>query len=446
MRRYVTGILRALLLLSLPGCLRAQADAAELAAVRRLAPESPGLVLTVTKAGGQPQVSVLDWRGRLRPLAPGFHASADPDVSFDARRVVFAGRRSAGEPWQVYEVALPAGEPRRITSSGQDCRQPVYQSRVFSLDIPLPWAQVAYVSGGALHTVKLDGSLHQEVTFTPSRDADPLILPDGRMIYSSASGGRTALMGVNLDGTDYALFVPGMNPRQPALAGENEVVFVEGAGTLAAVRLERPLHTRRALTVAASGRFSTPAGLPDGTLLASWKAAAGGAEQLVRLDAAARKTAIFASPGASVTQAKLIAPRKEPAGRGSVVDKAARWAKLYCQSVYTTDRPAVVNARTVKKVRVLGGPASQPRKLGEVELETDGSFHLEVPPDQPLKLELLSAAGAVVRSSGWIYARRKENRGCIGCHEDPELTPENREAQAIVKKAVPMIPAAGGAR
>lgn len=417
------------------------AESAGLEAVRALAPGAPGLAVTVERAGVQPQVMLLDWAGKLRPLAPGLHASSDPDVSFDARRIVFSGKRAAGEPWQIFEMELPAGEPRRITNTAQDCRQPVYQSRIFSLDIPLPWAQVAYVSGGSLHTVKLDGTLHQQVTFTPARDAEPAILPEGRMIYAS----RGALMGVNLDGTDYALFAPGANPRSPAVVGDAEVVFVEGAGTLTAVKLERPLRSRRALTAAGSGVFAAPAGLPDGSVLASWKPARGAAAAIVRLDSAGKRTLVFASPGANISQAKMIAPREEPAGRGSVVDEAAQWARLYCLSVYTTDQPAVVNARTARRVRVMAGPAARPVKLGEAELEADGSFHLEVPPDEPLKLELLSATGAVVRSSPWIYARKKENRGCIGCHEDPELTPENREAQAIVKKPASMI-RAGGAR
>lgn len=441
MRRRLTGYLRAMLLFSLPVCLPGQADLSGLAALRRVVPESPGLVVTLSKVGGASQVGLLNWAGAWRALAQGFTASADPDVSFDGKRIVFAGRRTPGEPWQIYEVALAGGEPRRITNSGQDCRRPVYQSRVFSLDIPLPWAQVAYVSGGALRTAKLDGSLDQRVTFTAARDTDPVILPDGRMVYASAG----KLMGVNLDGTDYALFAAAVNPRSPAVVGEDEVVFVEGAGSLASVKLMRPLHTRR--MVAAGGVFQAPSGLPDGTVLASWQPAPGAAARLVRVDPATGKKAdVYARASESVTQAKLVAPHGEPAGRGSVVDEAAQWARLYCLSVYTTDRPSLVNARSVKTVRVLGGPAAQPRKLGEAALEADGSFHLEIPPDTPVKLELLSATGAVVRSSAWIYARKKENRGCIGCHEDPELTPENREAQAIVKKPVSVIPAAGGTR
>jgi hypothetical protein len=34
-------------------------------------------------------------------LAPGFFASADPDVSFDGQRVLFAGKQRREQPWQV---------------------------------------------------------------------------------------------------------------------------------------------------------------------------------------------------------------------------------------------------------------------------------------------------------------------------------------------------------
>jgi hypothetical protein len=99
---------------------------------------------------------------------------------------------------------------------------------------------------------------------------------------------------------------------------------------------------------------------------------------------------------------------------------------------------------------VFTGSPSSPLKIGDLRIEDDGSFHLEVPPNTPLKLELVNGGGQVVRASSWMYARPKENRGCIGCHEDPELTPENREAKAIIRKPVkltlPAILNTGGSR
>ena len=33
--------------------------------------------------------------------------------------------------------------------------------------------------------------------------------------------------------------------------------------------------------------------------------------------------------------------------------------------------------------------------------------------------------------SGWIWLRPNERRGCIGCHEDHEMVPENRVPLAV---------------
>jgi hypothetical protein len=76
------------------------------------------------------------------------------------------------------------------------------------------------------------------------------------------------------------------------------------------------------------------------------------------------------------------------------------------------------------------------RILGEAPLAADGSFHLDVPADTPLQLQMLDADGLAVRTSAWIWARRHEARGCIGCHEDPERTPPNRVAEALRHPAV----------
>ena len=37
---------------------------------------------------------------------------------------------------------------------------------------------------------------------------------------------------------------------------------------------------------------------------------------------------------------------------------------------------------------------------------------------------LLDADGMGLRSCTWIWVRNNEPRGCIGCHEDGELTPD----------------------
>ena len=59
-------------------------------------------------------------------LIPDFAASADPSVSFDGKRVLFAGKQHSQDPWQIWELDLSEGKPRRITSSSDDCIRPFY--------------------------------------------------------------------------------------------------------------------------------------------------------------------------------------------------------------------------------------------------------------------------------------------------------------------------------
>lgn len=394
---------------------------------------------------------LLEPGGAIRRLSQGFHAAADPDVSWDGRRILFAGRKTVNDAWQIYELTLATGGVRQLTHMPHDCRQPIYQSRIFSLDIPDPWPQAAFVCGGALYTVKFDGTLLQRITFTPWQETDAAMLPDGMMVFASKQGSRQQLMAVNLDGTDYSLFVPGESLRHPAVTQDGRLIFVDRTGVLASVDLVRPLHTRRELTRPADGIFSTPAALPGGRILVSWQPAPQTAAGIYQFNPAnGTKVPVYVRSGSDARQARPVLPRPEPDGRGSVVDEAAGWSRLYCLSVFTTDQPQVIRPGQPWRLRVYTTPIENPRKIGDLRIEEDGSFHLEVPPNTPLRLELVDGKGRAVRSSSWIYTRPKENRGCIGCHEDPELTPENREARAIIRKPVkltaPLIISNGGSR
>ncbi len=73
----------------------------------------------------------------------------------------------------------------------------------------------------------------------------------------------------------------------------------------------------------------------------------------------------------------------------------------------------------------------------EAPLEEDGSFFVRVPPDQPLLVDVLDAAGAAgERSRTPIWVRPRETRGCVGCHEAPDVSPPNRRPRAVAHDAV----------
>jgi hypothetical protein len=156
--------------------------------------------------------------------------------------------------------------------------------------------------------------------------------------------------------------------------------------------------------------------------------------------------------------ARLVAPRPEPDGRSSTVRPESPTGKLFSLDVYEADPVfSALTPRTAKTVRVIEGlPLQDPpplsavsttyssrmyrRLLGEAPVEEDGSFHIDVPANLPVQLQLLDSDGLALASCDWIWVKQREFRGCIGCHEDPELTPPNRFVQAARRPATELTP------
>jgi hypothetical protein len=115
-----------------------------------------------------------------------------------------------------------------------------------------------------------------------------------------------------------------------------------------------------------------------------------------------------------------------------------------------SDLPASAgyDGKLVKRVRVLEGvprktgekpqagelsPYIVKRILGEFDIEADGSFHVQVPANIPVQVQTLDADGMALRTCAWIWVKNKAKRGCVGCHEDNEMSPENVFSDAVGK-------------
>ncbi len=444
--------------------------------------------------------------GRLVLLAPGekpqvisagFHSACDPDVSFDGKRLAFAAKRSPEDSWNIYELVLDGSPPRQITNQIGNCRQPSYQSTLFTLDSPAPWYQITFVSDSAqklnelglgvnwdLFSCKLDGTEVRRLTYNLSGCVQPWMTPDGRIVFASwlrrglepTLGGRMLLFGINLDGTDYALCADPSGRRikhSPCFTDRQLIVFVEsdepavdGAGQLACVSWRRPLRSYRPLTRPEQGWYHTPGPLPGGGVLVGYRKAAGEDSFGIWLfdPETGRQELVFDDPNYHEIQPRAIAVRDVPDGRSSVVEEKYTTGKLYCLSIRTSDLPRgwfpppgrlrlrvlegvpfeanepevylpLGSSEPIGATRFGKGPLVPRRFLGEVDLEEDGSFQVEVPANIPIELQVVDSEGMALRSCGWIWVKNHENRGCIGCHEDGELVPENDFPVALGKPA-----------
>ena len=419
--------------------------------------------------------------GTQRVLTPGFIAACDPAVSFDGRQILFAGFRS-GNRSHIWRMDADGSDLIQLTSGMDVFTSPLWIGSLFHLDDEAPTERIAYLSSAtgwydemtsgsviALFTADLDGRHPLRISFHPRSDLDPDVLPNGRLIFprwafigSGSLAARLSLMGVNNDGTDLMAFHDNHDgppyPHSVRVGRDGRVYFVEAdrsfplsGGDLAYVTLRRPLHSRTLLAAAGNGAYLDPLPLADGGLLASFRPPGRDAVYgLYRIDPATgdRLALVHGNPEFHYLDAQELTPHPRAKGRSSVVDTSKETGVFFCISSHLTDRPGLehLKAGAASTLRVIEGVAPDPmsnpprwsqRTLGEVPLEDDGSFHIEVPAQVPLRFELLDERGAAVaRQDSWTWVMPREWRGCIGCHEDREMVAPNVLADAFVKPAV----------
>jgi Tol biopolymer transport system component len=86
-------------------------------------------------------------------------------------------------------------------------------------------------------------------------------------------------------------------------------------------------------------------------------------------------------------------------------------------------------------------PFVRTRILGEVPVESDGSFFVNVIGNTPFFIQILDEQKKVLHTMrAWTWVRSGSQRGCIGCHEDKELAPENRATQALLRMQPSFLP------
>jgi len=415
--------------------------------------------------------------GGTTVLTPDFDGACDPSVSFDGREILFSGRKLATDRWQIWRLDLVTGRAVAVTDNPGHLFAPLWVGSLFHLDDHAPTRRIAYLATETtgrrlpvLHTANLDGTDELRISYAPGGDLAPDVLPNGRIVYPSVGmgkGSRVTLMGLNIDGTDLAVFAdPHDTPRFPRAVrtgADDRVFFIEtetwdaDGGALVVVSLRRPLRSRKVLATADDGLFLDPAPLSDGTLLASFLTRDSEGYQLVRLDPENGRIigTVHRRDGFHVLDAHELAPRPVVRGRSTVVDTGKTTGVFFCLSSHITDRPSLAHlgdggASRLRVIehRIKQDPPMVEGVLGEAPIEPDGSFHIEVPARTPLRFQLLDADGRILgEQRTWTWVMPREWRGCVGCHEDREMVAPNVLADAVVKPAVRLLgpePPSGG--
>lgn len=445
---------------------------------------------------------VLSPNGTLSVLTPEFYAAAEPDVRFDGKKVLCSCKRGPKDNWNIWEMDPDGKNKKQVTEHFGDCREPKYLA-TSSITPPefedrVRWMTFTSNAGNTLDELGPDlstalyarnlepilgrGLVTRRSTFNLSSDFSPTVLQDGRILFTSRQKGdphryphgRFLLLAGNWDGTGVNLFCgTGQGATLKAMACEmpdHTVVFVEsegdtpdGSGRLARVSFKRPLHSYQLLSKG-GGWYRNPAPLPDGRLLVSYRADKEPYGLYVfDYDKGQPGERIFQDSKWESVEPVPLEARPEPQGLISSVVDSESTADLQCLSVYDSDLPDAgeIKRGEVKQLRIIEGvpiskqhageiapqmlglPWSRTRILGEAPVEADGSFFLRLPGDTSFNIQALNEEGmALITMPNWIWVRRGTSRGCIGCHENKELAPENRASDALVKlrQSVLLVP------
>ncbi|MGA2650852.1 MAG: hypothetical protein ABSF28_10025 [Terracidiphilus sp.] len=396
---------------------------------------------------------LLIHEGNAAPLVTGFAAAADANVGFDGKTVLFAGKRTAGDPWQIWEMTLADRAVRLVVAGDGDVIRPSY----------LPGGRLVYArrtaQGFRLEAAGKDGGLPNAaidaeagatvlpLSYLPGNAVPTDVLLDGRILFESGfplgTGSTPELYLVYSDGSGVESYRcdHGRARWGGVQLASGDVVFTHGESL---ARFTSPLAHEAAVAAPHAEYAGGIAETASGAWLVSARAAAGAHYALkswepgdgAKAGAAALKTALAVN-GEDVVEPVVVAARTRPKRHPSGLH-AWDYANMMALDARQSREGDLKVAPAQVRLETLDAQG-RAMAMGTAPVESDGSFLVKVPADKPIRFALLDAKGAVIRQEhGWFWIRGGEQRYCVGCHAGPERSPENHVAAVLLHTTIPV--------
>lgn len=391
----------------------------------------------------------------------------DPDIHWDAQKLVFAWRKNAEANYHLYELPLAGGEPRQLTSGPFDDYEPCYlpdDSIVFVSTRCKRWVNCWMTQVGILYRCDPAGGNPRAISANTEHDNTPAVLNDGRLIYTRweyvdrSQVGYHHLWTMLPDGTGQTVFFGNqehyplyIDPRP--IPGSTTIACIESPGHganehrghVALVSMRRGPDEKKSLR-----RLTKRADYVDPFPLSENCVVAARGKEIVLLDGSGAEQVLHSGED-PCHEPRPVIRRQRPPPIPPRVENGRRTGRFVLMNAYegrNLDGVAKGDIRRLlvieslpKPVNFSGGPDllswlgtfTLERALGTVPVEEDGSACFEAPANRQLFFVALDGRNrSVKRMQSFATVRPGETLGCVGCHELRTLTAPNRGRPAAL--------------
>ncbi|MFH1719770.1 MAG: hypothetical protein ABIF19_20655, partial [Planctomycetota bacterium] len=392
----------------------------------------------------------------------------DPQVHYDARKIVFSYRKGGTDFFHLYEIDVDGTGMRQLTSGPYNDIEPTYLADggiLFCSDRCKRWVNCWLTKVAVMYRCDADGRNIQQISSNSEHENTPWPLPDGRVLYQRweyvdrSQVHYHHLWTTNPDGTGQMVYYGNMHPGivmidAKPVPGTGNIVAVfspghgmrEHAGAITVVSPKKgPDEPSTARRVSKKGNFRDPYPLTAEYFLVAQDA------NLLLMDEQGNVQPFYQLPvklakaGVTCHEPRPIRPRRREriiAPRAAMHETTG---KLILSDVYKGRQMDGIKPGDIKKLLVLetlpmpihytggmdpisfGGTFTLERVLGTVPVEPDGSAYMELPALRSFFFVALDENDDTVkRMQSFLTVMPGETTSCVGCHEQRTRTPENR--------------------
>jgi hypothetical protein len=402
----------------------------------------------------------------------------DPQVDYDAGKVLFSYRKGGSEHYHLYEINADGTGLCQLTDGPYDDIEPSYLpdgDLVFVSSRCRRWVNCWLTEVAVLYRCEADGRNLRPLSSNNEHDNTPWPLPDGRILYTRweyvdrSQVHYHHLWVVNPDGTGQMVLFGNLHPGTvmidaKPIPGSDKLVasFSPGHGDTehqGAVTVVDPVAGPDASALAR--RISRTPDYRDPWAFSERAFLAARQHSLVLLDDTGATQEIFRlgaadiQAGLHVHEPRPLAPRPREAVLAPRARLTETTGRLLLANVYDGRRMAGVRPGDIRNLLLLeslpkpinytggmdplsyGGTFTLERILGTVPVEADGSACFEVPALRSVFFVALDKEDlAVKRMQSFVTVQPGEVTGCVGCHEPRTRTPAQAAALATARAAL----------